>query len=80
MRLTIRTRAPRDNGHANGGDETDEMTSDAGEIDAAALPPSFSANVESEGEPATATRKLPPRRRRKPADEDGEGDSLKAVG
>jgi len=70
-----RTRAPRDTAN----EETAEMTSDAGEIDAAALPPSFSASAESEGEPAT-TRKLPPRRRRKPADDDGEGDSLTAVG
>jgi hypothetical protein len=61
-------------------DETAEMTDDAGEIDVAALPPSFSASVESEGEPAAATRKLPPRRRRKPVDEDGDGDSLTAVG
>jgi hypothetical protein len=58
--------------------ETDEMTSDAGEIDAAALPPSFSASPEAEEAPAT--RKLPPRRRRKPADEGGDGDSLTAVG
>jgi hypothetical protein len=70
-----RTRAPRDNAR----DETAEMTGDAGEIDASALPPSISASTESEGEP-TATRKLPPRRRRKPADDEGEGDSLTAVG
>jgi hypothetical protein len=70
-----RVRAPGDTAN----EETDEMTSDAGEIDAAALPPSFSASAESEAEPA-ATRKLPPRRRRKAADEDGEGDNLKAVG
>jgi hypothetical protein len=70
-----RTRAPRD----NASEETAEMTGDAGEIDASALPPSISASTESEGEP-TATRKLPPRRRRKPADDEGEGDSLTAVG
>jgi hypothetical protein len=77
-----RTRASRGNGN---GDEPAEMTSDAGEIDAAALPPSFSAgvesgSVESEGEPATPTRKLPPRRRRKPAGEGDEGENLTAVG
>ena len=55
---------------------------DAGEIDAAALPPSFSAasettDVEAEAKPK---RKLPPRRRR-PADDAGdEGETLKAVG
>ena len=70
-----RTRATRD----TASDETAEMTSDAGEIDAAALPPSISVNAGTEGEPA-ATRKLPPRRRRKPADEEGEGDNLTAVG
>jgi hypothetical protein len=66
-------------------DETTEMTGNEGEIDAAALPPSFSTPAEttSEGEPEAerATRKLPPRRRRKPADEGGDpGDNLTAVG
>jgi hypothetical protein len=75
-----RTRDNRRTRREVASDETAEMTDDAGEIDAAALPPSFSASVESEGEPATATRKLPPRRRRKPVDEDGDGDSLTAVG
>jgi len=66
----------------NNASETAEMTSDGGEIDAAALPPSFSASVsapaEDEAEPAT--RKLPPRRRRKPVDEAEDGDNLTAVG
>lgn len=64
-------------------DETAEMTGNEGEIDASALPPSFSAGAAGEGEeePARATRKLPPRRRRKPAGEGDEaGDNLTAVG
>jgi hypothetical protein len=80
-RDTRRTRGPRDNGGETGndrGNETDEMTGDAGEIDASALPPSFSASPASEDEPAT--RKLPPRRRRKPADDAGDTDNLTAVG
>jgi len=73
-------RRPR-SGRRNGA-ETEDMTGDAGEIDAAALPPSFSASVSAtdEAEVQPATRKLPPRRRRKPADETDEGDSLSAVG
>ncbi|GGD85960.1 hypothetical protein GCM10011515_02030 [Tsuneonella deserti] len=74
-----RARRPRNEG------ETEEMTGNTGEIDAAALPPSLSAHVEQgdaqpEMEAAPTTRKLPPRRRRKPADDAGEGDSLTAVG
>lgn len=66
-------------GAANGNvSETEEMVGDRGEIDAAALPPSFSAAAEGEGE--RPTRKLPPRRRRKPAEDGGEGDGLTAVG
>ena len=83
----IRPNRTRDNsrrprgGRGNGG-ESEEMTSDAGEIDAAALPPSFSANAarDDEAEAQPATRKLPPRRRRKPEGEADEGDSLSAVG
>ncbi|QDM41274.1 DUF4167 domain-containing protein [Altererythrobacter sp. TH136] len=66
-----------------GTDETEEMVGDRGEIDAAALPPSISAGspvADTDGEAAPATRKLPPRRRRKVADEAGEGDNLTAVG
>lgn len=72
-----RGRGRRDN--APGASETDAMVSDGGEIDAAALPPSFSAAVEEEAAPK---RKLPPRRSRKPAadDSDGEGEGLTAVG
>jgi len=73
-----RGRARRDGGPRAG--ETDQMVSDGGEIDAAALPPSFSAAIEEEAAPPT--RKLPPRRRRKPADDDsdGGGEGLTAVG
>ena len=80
-----RARAPKPAREETG--ETEEMVGDRGEIDAAALPPSFSAAPAgapasgSEDEPErAATRKLPPRRRRKPAEEGGEGDSLTAVG
>ena len=78
-RGTRRTRGARDNDG-----ETEEMTTDAGEIDAAALPPSFSAGIsavaQDEDEAGPATRKLPPRRRRKPIDEAGDGDNVTAVG
>ncbi|MGX7951476.1 DUF4167 domain-containing protein [Tsuneonella sp. HG249] len=55
---------------------------DGGEIDAAALPPSFSASIaETDSEEAAPKRKLPPRRRRTPIDEAGDdGETLKAVG
>lgn len=58
----------------------------AGEIDAAALPPSFSASANTPASDADQAdekpkRKLPPRRRRPAADEAGEdGEGLKAVG
>lgn len=57
---------------------------DAGEIDAGALPPSFSRPEPiDEVEDAPPKRKLPPRRRRPAADDGGDagaGDTLKAVG
>lgn len=63
--------------------ETQSPVGNEGEIDIAALPPSFSASEpvsDEEGE-APAKRKLPPRRRRAAADETDEGgESLKAVG
>jgi hypothetical protein len=57
----------------------------AGEIDAAALPPSISASAnagnDADGGDERPKRKLPPRRRRPAPDEAGEdGESLKAVG
>lgn len=70
--------APRDSQEAT-------PVSDAGEIDAAALPPSFSGNADTgsgeRAEEAAPKRTLPPRRRRAPAGEPGDdGDPLKAVG
>jgi hypothetical protein len=82
-RSNRRPRGGRDNAS-----ETAEITSDAGEIDASALPPSFSASIaaNSDDDAEPVTRKLPPRRRRKPADDadtgpdTGNGDNLTAVG
>ena len=59
--------------------------SDSGEIDATALPPSFSSSGDGgsgeRAEEAAPKRTLPPRRRRAPAGEPGDdGDPLKAVG
>lgn len=54
---------------------------DAGEIDIAALPPSFSAASDASDAEGSPKRKLPPRRRRDPAGETGDdGETLKAVG
>ena len=78
-----RTRTRGERGNRARSDETAEMTGNEGEIDASALPPSFSAANESapEAEPERATRKLPPRRRRKPEGDAGEADdNLTAVG
>ena len=79
-----REQGVRAQGVRDQGDETDQMTGDGGEIDASALPPSFSAGIpaiaDAEPEEAPATRKLPPRRRRKPEGDAGEGDNLTAVG
>ena len=78
-----RNRARGERGNRARSDETAEMTGNEGEIDASALPPSFSAANESapEAEPERATRKLPPRRRRKPEGDAGEADdNLTAVG
>ena len=63
--------------------EADGPVGNEGEIDVAALPPSFSSSEPaSEGDDAApAKRKLPPRRRRATSDESDEGgESLKAVG
>ncbi|WP_126177202.1 DUF4167 domain-containing protein [Tsuneonella rigui] len=84
----VRPSRERNNRRTRGGrgneGETADMTSDVGEIDASALPPSFSAGIaaNSDDDAEPVTRKLPPRRRRKPADEagEGEGDNLTAVG
>ena len=78
-----RTRTREGRGPRQRTDETTEMTGNEGEIDASALPPSFSAANEGapEVEPERATRKLPPRRRRKPEGDAGEADdNLTAVG
>jgi hypothetical protein len=74
-----RGRGRRGNGRENGAAVPVDNT---GEIDLAALPPSFSAPVQAaDEEEASPKRKLPPRRRRTPAGETGDdGDTLKAVG
>jgi len=74
----------RGRGRRNNYRDADEASpvGDAGEIDVAALPPSFSSGSNDDGgEEAAPKRKLPPRRRR-PAAEDAGDDSetLKAVG
>ena len=83
-RSNRRTRGGRDDGA-----ETAEMTGNGGEIDASALPPSFSASVAAnsdDDDAAPVTRKLPPRRRRKvegdvdTGPDTGTGDNLTAVG
>ncbi len=72
------TRRPRGKRAAS---RSESVTNDAGEIDAAALPPSISGSDEPAEADEKPKRKLPPRRRRPAADEGGEdGESLKAVG
>ncbi len=73
------TRKPRTRRAA--ASRTESPTNDAGEIDAAVLPPSISGNDASPEAAEKPKRKLPPRRPRPAADETGDdGENLKAVG
>lgn len=72
----------RGRGRRPGNRDANEATpvDNAGEIDAAALPPSFSGADEALDD-GPVKRKLPPRRRRPPLDDaSDDGDTLKAVG